>query len=121
MLEGRGLTTVSISLVRRHTEMLRPPRALYVPFPFGMAVGHPGDVAQQPRVLDALFATLDATPPVLHDLTGEATETPMSPTQASVMGSAPTPTTRPTSPPRSAACGTTSSAGSTAPGRRRLA
>lgn len=86
MLEARGLTTVSISLVRRHTEMLRPPRALYVPFPFGMAVGHPGDTAQQHRVLDALLATLDATPPVLHDLAGGATDEPMSPTQASVMG-----------------------------------
>lgn len=85
--EARGLTTLSISLVRRHTEMLRPPRALYVPFPFGMPLGHPGDTAQQHRVLDALFGLLDRTPPVLRDLTGEAADDePMSPAQASVLG-----------------------------------
>lgn len=86
LLEARGLTTVSISLVRQHTEMLRPPRALYVPFPFGMPLGHPDDPRQQHRVLDALLATLDTTPPVLHDLVGEDSEEPLSPTQASVLG-----------------------------------
>jgi hypothetical protein len=86
-LEERGLTTLSISLVRRFTEMLRPPRALYVPFPFGMAMGHPGDAAQQHRVLAALFALLDKTPPVLEDLAGEAADDEaMSPTQASALG-----------------------------------
>jgi hypothetical protein len=85
--EARGLTTVTISLVRRHTEMLAPPRALYVPFPFGMPLGHPGDAAQQHRVLDALFGLLDGTPPVLRDLDGEASDDePMSPAQASVLG-----------------------------------
>lgn len=84
--EERGLTTLSISLVRRHTELLKPPRALYVPFPFGMPLGHPGDAAQQHRVLDALFGLLDGTPPVLRDLTGEETDEPMSPAQASHLG-----------------------------------
>lgn len=85
--EERGLTTLSISLVRRHTELLTPPRALYVPFPFGMPLGHPGDAAQQHRVLDALFGLLDGTPPVLRDLTGEeADDEPLSPAQASHLG-----------------------------------
>ena len=86
ILEARGLTTLSISLVRRHTEMLRPPRALYVPFPFGIALGHPGDPAERHRVLDTLLCLLDAAPPVLHDLAGEVTDEPMSPVQASVLG-----------------------------------
>lgn len=87
VLEARGLTTVSISLVRRFAEMLKPPRALHVPFPFGMAVGHPGDAAQQHRVLAALFALLDGAPPVLADLAGEAGDDEvMTPTQASTVG-----------------------------------
>ena len=86
-LEARGLTTLSISLIRRFTEILKPPRALYVPFPFGMALGHPGAIAQQHRVLAALFALLDGTPPVLEDLTGEAPEDEVaSPAQASTVG-----------------------------------
>jgi hypothetical protein len=85
-LEARGLTTLSISLFRTHTEMLRPPRALYVPFPFGMPLGHPDDAAQQHRVLDALLGLLDETPPVLRDLQGEDTDEPPSPVQASVLG-----------------------------------
>ena len=85
--EGRGLSTLSISLVRRHTEMLRPPRALYVPFPFGMPLGHPGDEAQQRRVLDALLALTRYPVPVLHDLTGEPeVDEPASPAQASMIG-----------------------------------
>lgn len=69
-----------------HTELLRPPRALYVPFPFGMPLGHPEDPAQQRRVLAALFALLDRPAPVLLDLTGEATvDEPASPVQASMV------------------------------------
>lgn len=88
--EARGLVTLSISLVRRHTEMLRPPRALYVPFPFGMPLGHPEDPAQQRRVLEALFALLERPVPVLVDLTGEANDDePASPVQASTVGARP--------------------------------
>ncbi len=59
---------MSLSLVREHTEKIKPPRALFVPFPYGMAVGHPGDAAQQRAVLDAAFALLAApSGPVLAD------------------------------------------------------
>jgi hypothetical protein len=72
VLEAQGLTTVSISLVREHTEKLRPPRALFVPFPFGSPFGRAGDAAQQHRVLRAALALLDAPAgPVLVDLEGE--------------------------------------------------
>lgn len=80
------MVTLSISQVRRHTEMLCPPRALYVPFPFGMPLGHPDDAAQQRRVLQALLALLDRPAPVLVDFTGEAIDEPASPLQASTVG-----------------------------------
>jgi len=71
-LEEAGLVTTSISLIREHTEMLKPPRALWVPFPFGLPLGHPEDVAEQRAVLDAAFALLDAPDgPVLADFAGE--------------------------------------------------
>lgn len=81
--EAAGLATVSVSLVREHTVALKPPRALYVPFPFGMPLGRPGDAAQQTRVLRAVFGLLDAgPPPVLRDLGGEETVGDASPVQA---------------------------------------
>src|SRR2546423_3043307 len=67
-----GLTTVGISLIREHTEKLKPPRALWVPFPFGLPLGHPGDVAEQRAVLDAALTLLDEPEtPVLRDFGGE--------------------------------------------------
>lgn len=85
--EARGLVTLSVSLVRAHTALLRPPRALYVPFPFGMPLGHPDDAAEQRRVLDALFALLDRETPVLADLDDEGGRAPeaASPAQASTL------------------------------------
>jgi hypothetical protein len=71
-LEQMGLTTVGISLIREHTEKVKPPRALWVPFPFGLPLGHPGDVAEQRAVLDAALALLDEPEtPVLRDFGGE--------------------------------------------------
>jgi hypothetical protein len=88
--EAAGLATVSISLVLEHSAMLKPPRALYVPFPFGLPLGNPGDASQQRRVLDAAFGLLDGRPPVLRELTGEVdNEAPGAPVQASALGSRP--------------------------------
>jgi hypothetical protein len=71
-LEESGLVTTSVSLIREHTEKLKPPRALWVPFPFGLPLGHPDDVAEQRAVLDAVFALLDEKDgPVLADFAGE--------------------------------------------------
>lgn len=70
--EETGLVTVGISLVREHTEKLKPPRALWVPFPFGLPLGHPDDVAQQREVLDAALALLEEPAgPVLRDFAGD--------------------------------------------------
>jgi hypothetical protein len=84
IIEAAGIATVSLSLVREHTEKIKPPRALYVPFPFGLAVGHPKDAAEQRRVLDAAFAMLDApSGPVLRDFPDDGRDEAGSPLQAS--------------------------------------
>ena len=59
-LELTGISTTSISLVREHTEKVKPPRALYVPFPFGHALGRPDDPELQHRVLRAALGLLQA-------------------------------------------------------------
>jgi len=71
VLEDAGLSTVSISLVREHTEKLRPPRALYVPFPFGLPLGRAGNAGEQHRVLRAaLDLVQEPSGPVLRDYDG---------------------------------------------------
>lgn len=68
ILENAGLSTVSISLVREHTERIVPPRALWVPFEFGRPLGVPGDADFQRRVLVAALKLLETTSgPVLAD------------------------------------------------------
>ena len=69
--EDEGLATVIISLVRKHTILIRPPRALWVPFELGRPFGSPGDADTQRRVLQAALALLDKTTPtpLLEDFT----------------------------------------------------
>src|SRR5438445_13015349 len=57
--EEHGLVTTSISLVREHTEKVKPPRALFVPFPFGHPLGEANDPELQTRVMRAALALLD--------------------------------------------------------------
>ncbi len=74
VLEQRGISTVSVALVRSIAEAVRPPRALAVPFPFGSALGPPGDVATQTAVLTAALRLLPAPGPgpLLVDWRGHA-------------------------------------------------
>jgi hypothetical protein len=68
VFEEHGLATTSISLVREHTQKVKPPRALFVPFPFGHPLGEANDPELQTRVMRAAFALLDETAgPVLVD------------------------------------------------------
>ena len=85
-LERAGVSTTSISLVREHTEKVKPPRALFVPFPFGMALGRPGDAELQHRVLRAALDLLaEPAGPVLRDFPEdtESGDQPAAPPQAS--------------------------------------
>jgi hypothetical protein len=87
-LESHGIVTTSISLVREHSEKVKPPRALFVPFPFGHAFGRPDDAALQQRVLHAALDLLDAPAgPVLVDFPDDAEpgDQPGAPTQASAV------------------------------------
>ena len=72
-LEQDGLATTQISLFRQHTERMRPPRALWVPFEFGRPFGAPGDAAFQTRVVMAALDLLTADEgPVLADFPDDA-------------------------------------------------
>lgn len=67
------MATTQISLVREHTEAMRPPRALWVPFMLGRPFGVPNDAAFQRRVLLAALRLLEAlNGPVLEDYPEEA-------------------------------------------------
>jgi hypothetical protein len=70
-LERQGIATVVLQLLREVAERVRPPRALFVPFPHGYPMGKPEDPAQQHAVLEAALRILEdasLTPPVLIDL-----------------------------------------------------
>ena len=63
------MTTICLSLLRPFTEKAKPPRALWVPFPFGRPLGAPNNKAIQRKVLFAAFNLLQREQgPVLEDL-----------------------------------------------------
>lgn len=67
-LEEDGLATTSISLVREHTERIKPPRALWTSFELGRPFGVPGNAAFQMGVLKAALDLFwRGQPPVLED------------------------------------------------------
>lgn len=76
--------------MREHTEKIKPPRALFVPFPFGSALGRANDPELQHRVIRAALDLFDAPGgPVLRDFPDEeAGDQPPAPLQASAVSSA---------------------------------
>lgn len=55
-------------MVREHTEKVKPPRALWVPFPFGRILGEPDNSELQTAVVRAALALLDRKQgPVLEE------------------------------------------------------
>lgn len=68
-IERAGIPTVSLSLLREVTAILRPPRALVVPFAFGYPLGRPHDAALQHRIIkQALDLLPSQAVPLLTDL-----------------------------------------------------
>jgi D-proline reductase (dithiol) PrdB len=69
-IERQGIATVSLSIQRELTEKTRPPRALFLRWPYGHPLGEPFKVAQQRWVLwDALQALVTVrTPGAIVDL-----------------------------------------------------
>ena len=71
--EKEGIATTQISLIREHTEVIKPPRALWVPFELGRPLGVPHDKAFQMRVLSSALNLLEAEKgPVLEDFSEDA-------------------------------------------------
>ena len=69
-LERRGISTVSIQLLREVAEQVRPPRALFVPFRHGYPLDAPGDPVRQHAVIEAGLRLLEdpaAVPAMLVD------------------------------------------------------
>ena len=60
-IEAEGIPTTSISLVRKHSEEMKPPRALAVPFELGRPFGAPNEPDFQRRVLRAVLDLLERT------------------------------------------------------------
>ena len=66
------MATTQISLIRDHTERIRPPRALWVPFELGRPIGAPGNPPFQSRVLQAALRLLERPHgPVLEDFSDD--------------------------------------------------
>lgn len=62
--EAEGIPTVGISIVREYTEKVKPPRTVFVKWPFGHPLGEPDNAAQQKTVmLLALQMLCDAKEP----------------------------------------------------------
>ncbi len=69
-IEYAGIATVSISLLREITEKIRPPRALFVPFPLGYPLGEPHNADLQTHIIRTAFGLLPRNDcPVLESYT----------------------------------------------------
>jgi hypothetical protein len=78
VFEAAGLSTTSLAMVREHIAKVKAPRALFVPFPFGAALGKPNDPPLQHRVLAAAFELLQHPGgPVLVDFPEDEAPVPL--------------------------------------------
>ena len=69
-IERAGIPTIGISIVRNYSAKVKPPRTVFLRWPFGHPLGEPFNIAQQRTVLaEALQAlyTID-TPGAINDL-----------------------------------------------------
>jgi hypothetical protein len=68
-LEVEGIATTIVSLVRLHSEIIKPPRSLFVPFELGRPLGPPNNPRLQSHVLESALALLESDdgPSVLVD------------------------------------------------------
>lgn len=93
VIEEHGIATTTIAMVREHAERVKPPRALFVPFFFGFALGKPNDPEYQHEVLKAALGLLLAEEgPALEDFPDDTDPTLMP--QASQVTASPEQSTR---------------------------
>jgi hypothetical protein len=86
-IESEGIPTTQISLVREHTERIKPPRALWVPFDLGRPLGAPDEPEFQKKVLLAALILLEEPAgPVIKDFPEDApmSESELTPTACPV-------------------------------------
>ena len=67
-MEREDITTTSVTLLREITSVIRPPRALFVPYKMGFPLGEPNNALLQQQVIAASLALLERTDvPVLEN------------------------------------------------------
>jgi len=59
-IEHIGIPTIGISIVREYTVKVKPPRTIYLRWPFGHPLGEPFKISQQKAVLAEAFKALYA-------------------------------------------------------------
>lgn len=70
-IERYGIPTTSITLLKEVTAIIKPPRALFVPFKLGFPLGEPNNPELQNSVINAALALLqENNVPVLRDFIG---------------------------------------------------
>lgn len=57
-IERRRIPTVGISIVRNYSEEVKPPRTVFLRWPFGHPLGEPGNIDQQAAVLTRTLRAL---------------------------------------------------------------
>ncbi|MGD0274852.1 MAG: hypothetical protein ABSB79_02175 [Syntrophales bacterium] len=57
-IEAAGIPTIGISIVRQYTEKVKPPRTIFLKWPFGHPLDEPNHIDQQRAVLHKAFETL---------------------------------------------------------------
>ncbi len=81
-IEEEGISTTQISLIREHSEKMKPPRALWVPFHLGRPFGTPNKPDFQRAVLVKVLSLLEYEEgPVLEDYPQEAEDAALHPAQ----------------------------------------
>lgn len=73
-IEEEGVPTTGLSLVRLHTEIIKPPRSVWVPFEFGRPLGAPNNPEFQKKVLLTALRLLESSqrPAILVDFPEKA-------------------------------------------------
>ena len=73
IIEKIGIPTVSLSLLLLVTKKVRPPRSLFVPFPFGYPLGKPYDADLQHQIIRAALDLLESPDelPILRNFVAE--------------------------------------------------
>ncbi len=69
-IERQGIPTIGVSIVRQYSEKVKPPRTVFLRWPFGHPFGEPFNAAQQRVILaETLHAlTAIALPGTIIDL-----------------------------------------------------